>query len=708
MKNVIITGLLFCVLFVNAQKNKHPYLLFTPERIEQAKKEIKTDTIRKNAWLEIKSIADQNLSKSDFSKCEYLALTYLMTNERKYAEKVKEILLQTVRTSNWSKNEEMLARIPQWKSELQMAHKSIIAANSYDAIYNTLNTNEKSEIAQGLFKLGVEPALGEWLLEPTRIHSLNSMGHNWWTSMTCMGGVLALSVKNEVPEAGEYADLLNKQMPEWFSFSGDVLQNKPKNIDAKGGMYESVNYANFGISEALLFRLSYKNACPEKQLSSIPELKNIHKFFMHVSYPNSKELVSLNFGDSHKNITGENTLILLNALGEKDPDMLWYLSQVSQGQTRDGYFYNKPMGFLYFPDTQKAKVLPELNKSELFADFGWAVLRNSWEKDATMLGVKSGYTWNHSHADANSFVLFHKGVDILKDAGNCWYPNKEYSDYFFQSQAHNVVLFNGEAQPRNQQYEGSMLNGTVSSLLDAGNIRYVLANATGPTAKNFIRNFRHFLWIDDIIYIIDDLKTYENGKFEWLWHTSGDVKKQTYDLNVVNGKSAISIRPVYPEFLAPSNFLHDYPHHQKVVEKTGPKETLDGNETYYSVQYPEKVSRVKALTAIILKDSSNQKESPWMEKMEGKDWIGLKLKYKGKVTEIYINQLADGRLMHSNSWVWANGWETDAYMFALNYDEQQPAKKDLFMAYGSALRKEGKSYFFGLSKFTGARNDIDK
>lgn len=141
-------------------------------------------------------------------------------------------------------------------------------------------------------------------------------------------------------------------------------------------------------------------------------------------------------------------MMLLYALGIKDPVILWYISQVEQGQHRDGYFLNRPMGFLYTPDLSKAPAIPQLPTSQLFSDFGWATMRNSWEKDATMLAVKSGHTWNHSHADANSFIIFHKGVDIIKDGGNCWYPNPAYRNYFFQSQAHNVVLFNGEGQPR--------------------------------------------------------------------------------------------------------------------------------------------------------------------------------------------------------------------------------------------------------------------
>lgn len=697
-------------VFVNLFAINHPSLVFSPDKINWAKNEIKTDTLREEAWRQILAEADKNLERNDFMKCEYLALAFQMTGERKYAEKVKEILLQTVRTANWSKNEEMLARNPQWRSELQMAHKSVVAAIAYDAVYTTLSKSEKKEIAEGLYRLGVEPALGDWLLEPTRIHSLNSMGHNWWTSMVCMGGLLALSIENEVPEAKTAAAKTNELLPEWFSFAGDVLQNKPKTMDAKGGMYESVNYAVFGISEALLFRLAYKNAHPEIKLPAIPELNHIQDFFFHAAYPNSKELESLNFGDSHKNITAENVLEMVYALGQEDPNILWYLKQVRQGQNRDGYFRNTPIGFLYYPNLKKAPERPTLPNSEIYSSFGWGMLRSSWEKDATFLAVKSGHTWNHAHADANSFILYHQGVNLLKDAGNCWYPNPEYKDYFFQSQAHNVVLFNGEGQPSSQQYEGSLLDGQLSTLLDGGNIKYILANGTGPVARNFVRNFRHFLWIDNIIYMIDDLQTYENGNFEWLWHTEGEVSKRGYDLNVSEGNAAIAVRPIYPEFLAPSNFLHDYPHHMHVEEVEAPHESLKKTETYYSFKYPEKVSRIKGMTAIILKDSAGQKTMPWMEKIQGKDWIGLRVKQNGKITDIILNQMADGQLMHSNSWIWAEGWETDASILAISYPESGNPEnfEDLFVSYGSALRRSGKTYLGSLSKLSMVQKNSDK
>lgn len=80
---------------------------------------------------------------------------------------------------------------------------------------------------------------------------------------------------------------------------------------------------------------------------------------------------------------------------------------------------------------------------------------------------------------------FHNGQQVIKDGGNCWYPNPWYREYFFHSQAHNVLLFNGQAQPQEQQYKGSMLDGSLHHLTDEGNIKYILANVTGPTSRYF-------------------------------------------------------------------------------------------------------------------------------------------------------------------------------------------------------------------------------
>ncbi len=678
---------------------KHPSLLFTPQRVEAAKKAVGTDTAMAAAWQKILAEADVQLQKGDVRKLEYPALAYQMTGDKKYSDKIREVLGKTAKVKSWA-DAEMMARTPSWRSELQMAHRAFQLALAYDAVYADMSPAERSEVARGLYRLAVEPLLGDWINEPTRIHSLNSMGHNWWTSCVGMGALLGLAISNEVPEAAAGAEAAVDALPEWFDFAGDVIQRKPRTFDRDGGMYESINYASFGITEALLLRMAWLNSHPGAKLEDIPQMELIAPFFCHVAYPRTGMLHSINFGDSHKNVTGEGSMLLAYAMGAENPDVLWYLSRLEPGQHREGFPLHFPMGFLYTPRDRKASATPGLPLSHLWTDFGWATMRDSWEPDATMLAVKSGATWNHSHADANSLILFHKGVDIIKDAGNCSYGKPEYRKYFFQSEAHNVVRFDGEGQPTFQQYHGTMLPGSVSGLVDGGNIKYVLADGTGPMSHALNRNFRHFLWIDDVIYVVDDLGSHKPGHFEWLWHPGGEVKKKGFDLHVTNGESSVAIRPLYPAPLAPSNYVHDYPENLYWEVCEGPKEDLSGNEEYWSFHMPQTADRVKGVTAIMLKDSPDQKELPVIERREGKDWIGLRVISKGRVTDLYINQLADGRLMHMNSWIEADGWTTDAYMFAVCYPEgSDPSQaREVFIGHGSSLRRGDDVRFASLSK----------
>lgn len=693
MKAKLLILSIICVLTAAipaaAGKNiKHPSLLFTPERVAAAKKAAASDSVRAAAVRGILERADAVVAKPDVMKMEYPALAWQWTGDRKYADALRSMLLKVAATPSWA-NAEMMARDPQWRSELQMAHRSFQCALAYDAIYSYLSAADRDTIARGLWRLAGEPLLGDWLLEPSRIHSLNSMGHNWWTSCVGMGAILAMAIGNEVPEAATAAEAAVEALPEWFAFAGDAIQQKPRTFDRAGGMYESINYASFGITEALLLRLAWLNSHPGAKLEDIEQMRLLPDFFAHVSYPRTGMLYSINFGDSHKNVTGESSLLLAYAMGVKDPVTLWYAGQIEAGQHREGMPLTFPMGLLYTPDLSNAPADPALPLSKLWSDFGWATMRDSWKKDARMLAVKSGATWNHSHADANSLILFDKGVDIIKDAGNCSYGKPEYRNYFFQSDAHNVVKFNGEGQPRYQQYHGASLPGSLHNLLDDGHTRYVMADGTGPMSHLLSRNQRHYLWLGDVILVIDDLHSHEPGTWEWLWHPNGEVRKRGGDIEITNGEARATIRPLYPQPLAPSNFVHDYPEMLYWEIKTAPTEDLKGTEEYWSLHLPGTTDRVKGVTAIILGDP----KAVNITRREGKDWIGLRIEQGGKATDVYINQLADGRLMHLNSWIEADGWSTDAYMLVA-----ADGGRDLGIIHGSSLRREGKPVFSSLSK----------
>lgn len=701
----VLTLILFCslVFSIRAQQ-QHPYLFFTPDRIATLKEQLKSDKEVKANYTQVEQVAREALKENNpYRKLEYLALTYQVTGEKRYADKIKESIRQTGGKETLEAKD-MLNREPAWTSLLSTAHANHQMAIGFDAIYNELSDEERKELAQAIYKIGIRPTLHDWLSPATRFHAINSMGHNYWASCIAMTGIAAMAVSNEIPEAAEWIDMVSRATTDWANFQGDILQNKPANFD-NGAYYESVSYANYGLTQYLTFRLAMQNFNPRAEWPERKLFERAADYFMYTCYPaDSDYLPSLYFGDSNIAANGEGVLKLLWTLGFQKTDMLWYLTQVRKNQAKESMPTDTPMGLLYTPDLSDAPLQPSLSLSTVYERMGWSVMRTSWEKNTTLLGVKCGHTWNHSHADAGSFILFHNGQQVIKDGGNCWYPNPWYREYFFHSQAHNVLLFNGQAQPQEQQYKGSMLDGSLHHLTDEGNIKYILANVTGPTSRYFSKNHRSFLWIDDVILVIDDVCSHEDGTFSLLFHPDGVSRKNGIDLSVVNQQAAVDIRPLWPDYLTESDFEHDFPYNLKLKAHQGPKaKKTDEMETYYSVTYPIKAQSVKFITAIILKDSPASKNIPQVTRLKGDDLQGVRIAKGDKITDVYLNTRADGHIMHRNSCTNVNGWDTDAYLLAFSYKKgTDPAVSknisEWFIGYGSYVRNANESIFDSYTK----------
>jgi hypothetical protein len=111
--------------------------------------------------------------------------------------------------------------------------------------------------------------------------------------------------------------------------------------------------------------------------------------------------MNLNFGDG--GLTADTTwpLVWLWAKGNRKPRHLWYRHETITEQHRRESDRTSAMGLVFYPtdaELASSPAAPDLPPSALYRDIGWASLRSSWDRNATLLGVKSGYTWNHSHA----------------------------------------------------------------------------------------------------------------------------------------------------------------------------------------------------------------------------------------------------------------------------------------------------------------------
>ncbi|MHC4521471.1 MAG: heparinase II/III family protein, partial [Planctomycetota bacterium] len=436
-----------------------------------------------------------------------------------------------------------------------------------------------------------------------------------------------------------------------------------------------------------LFRLAYVNVFGAANTPDIPLLKTVGNFFVDTSYPTSDSMLSVNFGDSSLRTSGAPTLRLLLADGRESKAYEWYLSRTDPEPS-------DPVALLYGQALSPRRPPSDLPKSVLYPDIGWALLRSSWDDNATLLAVKSGFTWNHAHPDAGSFVLFHAGKPLLIDSGNCSYSRREYSSYYRQSKAHNVVLIDGQAQnPEacSRGDRGVVTPGRLRHLLDLAGLKYLLADATGPTAWKFSRNYRHFLWLDDIILIVDDVRAHEPGQLEWLLHYDGAVTQDGSTLLIANEDARVAVDPLFPE-------------NMQVIEKTGLKDHDPDTKVPYLALTPEGTSReAKFITALMPMPIDGDKPTPRLEPLRAENALGVRIHAEQTTTDVWLNLMADGRRMHRNSNNIIDGWDTDAYLIALTRptgvaDTDPDSLTRCFVACGSYLRKDGKVLLQSLSK----------
>ena len=688
-------------------KMSRPRLFFTAERIMRLRERVAEDGIFKEASDKLLERADRLLDARLVSKESAeggsgqhgnygrpsgqisdmgptLGLAYQMTGEKRYAEKLRDALIHYGGLSRWAgdANHE-----PPWHSELNTARFCYGYAVGYDSIYDFLSDDERKTVAEAMVRLGILPTLDDWVPGEKRIHALDSMGHNWWSVCVSMAGLAALSLVGDQPQAEAWAHRVSDVFPEWFYYQGNILQNKPANFDTEGAFYESVSYADYALSEYLLFRLAYSNVFGKSAAPDIPLLDDAGDFFIHSCYPASDSIMSVNFGDSSLRATGARTIRLLLANDYGKPQYHWYLTRTDRG-------LNDPVGLLY-DNLQPGEIVPkDFAESMLYPDIGWAVLRSSWRDNATMLAVKSGFAWNHAHPDAGSFILFHKGVPLIIDSGNCSYSRREYTSYYRHSKAHNVILTDGNAQnPEDcgNGDRGTVTSGRIPRMMDAGGLKYVFADATGATSWKFSRNYRHFLWLGDVILIFDDVRTHEKGRLEWLLHYQDKAEKQGERILLSNGDNRALVWPLFPEGM-------------QVVEKKGLEDHRPDNEVTYLAFTPEQPARdAKFITAVFPLEPGSEEPAVQVERLKANEAIGVRLSDGKMLTDVYLNLRADGRKMHRNSCNVIDGWDTDAYIFSVTRPKDADGNDPdsvvrYFVACGSYLRKNGKVVLDSLSK----------
>ncbi|MBQ6119665.1 MAG: hypothetical protein IJK98_10565, partial [Clostridia bacterium] len=174
--------------------------------------------------------------------CDSLGLKYLAEGDGRCAARLKELLAHFITFDRWYAHSYVVRQPNPWHSDLCSTRAALAAGRIYDMIRPSLSPEERLTLARGVFEKGVLPALGDWALPATRIHALESMGHNWWAVCISEAATALLALRDDLP--GEDCDAIlscaDNALAAYLTYPGNPLFNKPRNFDDRGMFYEGV------------------------------------------------------------------------------------------------------------------------------------------------------------------------------------------------------------------------------------------------------------------------------------------------------------------------------------------------------------------------------------------------------------------------------------------------------------------------------------
>ncbi len=681
----------------------HPCMYFSAADVDALRAKIETDQIARQRYgLIVKnkeallaedflteeyanSVYDQHGRFCDVSgqigrMNEVLGSAWLIERDVLCAEKLKALAFHLCSFAGWLGPDNKDQEVPR-RSELTTGHITRGLAYTFDILYDYLTPDERAAFAAAILEKGAMPLLMDWVLPETRIHAMDSMGHNWWAVCVASGAIGLLPLRDCMDETvwNALLDRAEEALIAFLTYPGCTLYNKPASYDNKGLFYESINYFSFGTGELLNYMDAAEHVRGRRTAlrAALPE--GLDKAILSFAYPTAKApgVRFANFGDGDEDCNIAGMLGPYLRLGfDSDPARAYVFRCCPHRSFRD----------LTTPALFGKGSFESVPKTAVFPQTGYAFLRSGWEDDGTLFALKCGYTWNHAHADAGHFMLWDRGEALIPDGGACDYGGKLYRSYFCADAAHNVLLIGGKGQDPEDQYLGSKFPGKIFDRYEGGDFVYIGADATGPLCHLAKRVYRNFIWIGSrVLVLIDDVRCMEANTVQMLLHFNGtraEGEKDGLPCTRIRGeKTGADILHVFPEI--------------------GVKEVTDCEDegraimhTEYSTLTPAK--SVLCVRVLVLRPEENDiSVSP----LHGNAAEGVQITENdtGVTRRVWFNLQADGRRMHVNSNNEIDGFETDAYLFMRTLANEE--ENDLLVC-ASCHRKPGEAGFADFIKKT--------
>lgn len=581
-----------------------------------------------------------------------------------------------------------------WKSDLWTADFSCALGLVYLQVSPVLDEAARVRFRTLLHEQGIRPIIEDWIDPAKRIHALDSMGHNWWSVCVTGAAIALFALRRDLPEADALLDRIADSFVEFFGYPGNVLQNKRRSFGAQGDFIESVGYLDYTLHNLVTLFDLYRTELGRDLPGEVPVLGRVCDYYAACIQPLGDHIQRLNFGDmgSGKDTVGSYnhhpTLVWLWLAREYKREDLMHLVRMTHARPSELF------EFIYWPENQAGQSFADAPGDMVFESIGTAMLRDGYEPESTLFAIKTGETWNHNHEDVGSFILCAAGREFIIDSGSTEYSNPLYLKYFAAAEAHNVILHGERGPDRELFLQGTKFMGCLPVLLTAPGYKYVLADCCGPWQPAYRRFYRHVLWVDDFILLVDDLYAREPGNWSQLWHYQGEAKIDGDSVQITNEGETLTLQRIFPQ--------------ERTDEfRTGHLSHLHGNELKYEYRItdipylvthsPDRGLREKFVNLLLLPRHA----AKLVKAICGANYEGVQIGDGSGTWTFICNHLADRRTMHQNSELFVGDLRTDAFLVGIHRDPS--GRLDRFSLHnGSFLQAQGRTLHSSLLKLDAA------
>lgn len=417
---VFITLLFSSLIFLSCKKEKspeplpgdegiHPRLLLLEGEEEQIQRLIDEDETWREVHFTILERSNDffrqpllqrkmtgrrllSVSRDCIHRLFFLAYTYRMTGNERFARRAEEEMLAVAAFSDWNPSH-----------FLDVAEMTMGMAIGYDWLYDYLPESSRKIIRDAIKNKGLDPSFDNdynWFLSAT---------HNW--NQVCNAGMTFGALATE----GAYPELAQQVIER-------AITSIPLSMKSYGpdGVYpEGYGYWGYGTSMNVMFLDALEKAFgTDYGLSDTPGFLPTAQFLENMLGPSHE---SFNFSDCSPGGSLKPAMFWF-AQKTNDPSLLWMEKKFIDPNTTPRYTGNRLLPAILI----WAKNIPMSSVTEP-AQKVWvgqgenpvALMRTSWSDPlAIFLGFKAGSpSVNHGHMDIGSFVMEADGVRWASDFG---------------------------------------------------------------------------------------------------------------------------------------------------------------------------------------------------------------------------------------------------------------------------------------------------